>query len=129
MKLFFRENVSYENPEGSNWKEIKLPDDLSALSISCSQNGSLWVTTCEEKVILRLGISPLEPWGNDWEILDPYPDAKFVQITSNLNYVYSLDVDSNVYFLDIHDSYKWIKILKDLSNISLSISNKVTQQY
>jgi hypothetical protein len=146
-RLFFRENVSYENPEGSHWSEIKLPDNLTALSISCSQNGysfisaqilslraeintrrylrTLWIVTCEEKVLLRTEIDCTRPSGNDWIVIEPHPEAVFVQVTANLNLVYALDMLSNVYLLNITEEYEWVKVLKNLGNISLSISNKV----
>ena len=117
--------MSFENPEGTDWHEIKLPDNLTALSISCSQNGSLWVVTCEDKVLVRTGIACDIPYGNDWTMIEPYPDATFIQITANLNLVYALDVQSNVFLLNVDEDFEWVKVLKDLSSISLSISNKV----
>lgn len=82
--------------------------------------------TCEEKVLIRTDIDCSRPYGNDWTIVEPHPDAVFVQVTANLNLVYALDMLSNVYLLNVDDEYQWVKVLKDLGNISLSISNKVT---
>lgn len=124
-RIFFRENVSFENPEGTNWYEIELPDNLTALSISCSQNGSLWIVTCEDKVLIRTGIDSNVPYGDNWTIINPYPDATFIQVTANLNLVYALDMHSNVFLLNVDENYEWIKVLKDLSDISLSISDKL----
>ncbi len=127
IKLFFRESVSFANPEGLSWLEVKLPNDLTALSTSCSQNGSFFALTCEAKVLVRTGISAHQPHGDAWTLIQPYPDAVFTQITANLNLVYTLDINSNVYLLTIDDdSSEWIRVLKDLSHISLSISNKVS---
>ena len=124
-RLFFRENVSYENPEGSHWSEIKLPDNLTALSISCSQNGYSFISAQILKVLLRTEIDCTRPSGNDWIVIEPHPEAVFVQVTANLNLVYALDMLSNVYLLNITEEYEWVKVLKNLGNISLSISNKV----
>ena len=105
---------------------MKLPSSLTALATSCSQNGSFFLLTCEAKVLVRTGISPDQPNGDAWTLVEPYPDAVFTQITANLNLVYTLDINSNVYLLSIdEDSSEWVRVLKDLSNISLSISNKV----
>lgn len=82
--------------------------------------------TCEEKVLIRTEIDCNRPYGNDWTIVEPHPEAVFVQVTANLNLVYTLDMLSNVYLLNIvDDRYEWVKVLKDLGNISLSISNKL----
>ena len=99
-----------------------MPDNLRALTISCSQDGALWVITCEGKILFREGIWSNEPWGNDWLILDQHQNSTFIQITSNLDLVYSLDMAGNVYFLN---QEKWEKVLKDLSSNSISRSNKV----
>ncbi len=125
FEIFFRENVSFENPEGTNWLEIDLPINFTASTCSCSQNGNLWVLTFEEKCLVRTDISKDVPYGRSWQIIDPYPNSVFTQITSNLNLVYALDSKGFVYLLNT-DNLTWIKVLKDLTNISLSISNKVS---
>ena len=114
--------MSYTNPEGTNWREVFLPENLRAFSITCSQDGAVWVITCEGNILYREGVWCNEPWGSQWLIIDQHPSPRFSQISSNLNLVYGLDMSGNVYLLS---EDKWIKVLKDLSSISISMSNKV----
>ncbi len=116
--------MSFENCEGTSWKEIKIPKSYKAISCSCSPNGDLWIITCEGKILMRTNITNQFPYGQDWNILNPYPNSIFVQITTSLNLVYALDTKGNAFLLN-NDNYEWIKVLKDLSFISISISNKV----
>ena len=125
MKLFFRENISYENPEGTKWKEIQLEKNTQASVCSCSPNGSLCMLTRQGQILFRANINNLNPCGESWHVIDP-PSSSFplIQISSSLNQVYVLDEKGSVYFFN-NETNKWVKILKDLSCISLSISNKV----
>jgi len=118
--LFFKENVSYENPEGTNWREVHLPNEYKALSVSCSNNGSLWLVTYEGLIFLREINNLAEPWGEKW--IQIHSDERFIQITSNSFYVFALNHDNCVF---MYLKKIWVKILKDLSGISISFSNKV----
>ncbi|CAF1110833.1 unnamed protein product [Brachionus calyciflorus] len=128
-RLFFRENVSYSNPEGSKWLEISLPNSVRVLSLSCTQDGYLWVITCEGDVLLRNDITEEEPYGKTWMMVSTMKPAPFVQITCSYRDVYALDSKGCVYKRNNTElniiGNEWIKILKDLSNISVSRSNKL----
>lgn len=123
-KLYFRTGVSFSNPEGSTWLKIDLPDDLECESFSCSQDGNLWIITCQGFVLERIGISIENSIGKYWRLLLPFQNARFTQISCNINLVYALDIKGSVYLLSKEKS-EWIKVLNDLSYISLSMSNKL----
>jgi hypothetical protein len=128
FKLFFRTDVSTANPEGADWLEINLPDNHQAQSISCSNDGDLWLVTCEGRVLMRNGISESQPFGQSW--LHLKSELSFVKITSCLNNVYGLDSLGNVHIrtetsLNNKAGLSWKKILKGLADISVSMSNQV----
>lgn len=119
--MFFRENVSFENPEGTKWREVQLPNEYKALSVSCSNNGSVWLVTYEGQVFLREIQKISEPWGAEW--IQIHSNERFVQITSNSVHVFALNYDNCVF---MYLNKKWVKVLKDLCCISISSSNKVS---
>lgn len=130
FKLFFRKNVSYENPEGTDWIEVKLPNDYKALSITCSQDGGLWIVTYEGNVIKRVGSNFNQPWGLDWIIINSEDLFSFIQIVCNENTILALNSMGSVYLrIGMDEKCKqgleWVKVLNGLSNISISLSNQV----
>ena len=126
-RLFFRKNVSFSNPEGTDWLHVDLPGEHKALSVSCTSQGQLWTVTCEGGVLLRDGVDEERPFGQDWT--EVKSEIKFIKISSSANLVYALDASGCVYFRT--DTYKvrggieWKKTLKGLSAISVSRSNQV----
>lgn len=107
------------------WLEIVLPPETQVESISCAQNGSLCALTCQNDVLIRTEIDSLNPMGHSWTIIKPFENTKFKQITCNINYIYAIDMKGSVY-LYLNDTMQWVKVLKDLSYISVSMSNKVS---
>jgi hypothetical protein len=122
-KLFFRENVSFINPEGDKWKEIQLPDNNRGLSISCDELGNLWLVTTNGNVLYRTNANSDNPSGTDWVQIDN-EDHTFSKISCNSKFVYVLDYSGYVYLRNIEEN-KWTRVLKELCNISVSLSNKV----
>ena len=124
LKILFRENVSYQNPEGTLWKSIEIPDGIEALSVSCTEDGVLWVVTCQHSVLKRTGVTGAMPWGSEWIKFDFPLQVNLIQITANMQLVYVLASNGCAYLLNFENS-EWLKVLKDLTSISVSTSNKV----
>jgi hypothetical protein len=66
-----------------------------------------------------------------WLLYDkPSDESNLVQITANDSFIFTMNKKGDVYireflFNDSLDNQKWIKVLKDLSSISVSLSNQV----
>ena len=107
-----------------------MPNDYRALSITCSQDGGLWIVTYEGNVIKRVGSNFTQPWGYEWIIIESEDLFSFIQIVCNENMIFALNSFGSVYLrLGIDEKCKqgleWVKDLNVLSNISISLSNQV----
>lgn len=77
--------------------------------------------------MLRSDVSLDEPQGKCW--IEISSSIRPTQIVSNYHLVYALDSKGSVYLRTNTDEVKegtnWIKVLKDLSDISVSMSDQV----
>ena len=60
-QVWYRENVSHHNPEGSSWSLVDTPGE--AVQISCGPHDLLWVTLWEGQALVREGINRNNPKG------------------------------------------------------------------
>ncbi|KAM6155831.1 LOW QUALITY PROTEIN: tectonin beta-propeller repeat-containing protein 1 [Rhynchocyon petersi] len=60
-KVWYREDVSHSNPEGSCWSLVDAPGDV--VQISCGPHDLLWATIWEGQALVREGISRHNPKG------------------------------------------------------------------
>lgn len=128
-KLFYRSNVSHSNPEGTEWIGIDLPDHYRASTVTCTEQGQVWVVTLDGNILLRDEINSNEPMGKRWIELES-ANTNFVSVAANSHLVFALDHQGFVYFregLDEHpEGNKWTKVLMGLRSISLSKSSQVS---
>jgi accessory gene regulator protein AgrB len=72
------------------------------------------------------------PYGTDWVVLKLQDDPmNFIQITVNQSMVLALDIQGQVYMrIGISEKspegYQWLKVLKHLKHISVSLSCQVS---
>lgn len=60
-QVWYREEVSHPNPEGSSWSLVDTPGE--AVQISCGPHDLLWVTLWEGQALVREGINRNNPKG------------------------------------------------------------------
>lgn len=60
-QVWYREDVSHPNPEGSSWSLVDTPGE--AVQISCGPHDLLWVTLWEGQALVREGINRNNPKG------------------------------------------------------------------
>jgi len=137
--VFFRENVSFMNLEGTNWKEINLPkNSVGASSVSCASNGQVWFILWDGSAMVRTGISRNEPFGTNWiEIKKPSESFGLRQICVGSKAVWALDNQGCVFYRfginyegisinsDHNHGSKWISVPGTMNSISISHSNQV----
>lgn len=96
--------------------------------MNCTQQGQLWLVTCDGKVLLRNEHSANFPTGKSWIELETL-NTCFISIAANNHLVFALDHQGYVYFREGLDQLlsgtNWVKILMGLRSISLSRSNQV----
>jgi hypothetical protein len=100
FKLFYRQNVSYKNAEGSDWKEIDLPPNKKdILSCTCSSRGRLWCIHRDGSLIIRSGITKEAPYGSYWiKTLKPSIDISLQQMSISSDTVWALENQGSLYY-------------------------------
>lgn len=132
-RLYFRDTVSFKNPEGASWRSIDLVNGHTAASVVCTAYGDLWVATDQGKLLFRRAITKCQPYGHGWSVFElPYEQCIFTQLVADEHTIYGLDLKSCVYLCKNVDKIKmnmtkivWEKMLKDIKSISLSLSKMV----
>lgn len=61
FQVWYREDVSHSNPEGSSWSLVDTPGEV--VQISCGPHDLLWVTLWEGQALVREGINRNNPKG------------------------------------------------------------------
>ena len=97
-KIFYRKNVSYSNPEGTEWIEVDLIDYKRASAITCTESGSLWVITHDGSILLRSEVSAGQETGLRWIELTRPNGVHFVSVAASSSHVFALDNRGFVFF-------------------------------
>ena len=121
-----------QDPEGVEWKETKLPDNYKASCLSLTLRGSLWLLCHCGTILLRINITKETSNGTDWLMIKQEEKnfLNFIQITANETILLALDLQGQVYIrMGMNETCpvgkQWLKILKDLRHISLSLTSQV----
>lgn len=62
FQVWYRENVSHPNPEGSSWSLVDTPGEV--VQISCGPHDLIWATLWEGQALVREGICRNNPKGS-----------------------------------------------------------------
>ncbi len=128
-KLYFRENISNKNLEGTNWIRVHSPVGL--VSCSCSNIGGLMAITIDGDLMLRLNTSRDNPKGTSWVIIEqPSKESNLRQISLGPMSFWGLDNQGSLYFrAGVNDERpqgkKWVDIPANLTSITVSCTNQV----
>ncbi|OBS60633.1 hypothetical protein A6R68_08261 [Neotoma lepida] len=67
-KVWYREDVSHPNPEGSSWSLVDTPGEV--VQISCGPHDLVWGISCEDRAVyFRQGVTPSELSGKTWKAI------------------------------------------------------------
>uniref|UniRef100_A0A4W3H8R3 Tectonin beta-propeller repeat-containing protein 1 n=1 Tax=Callorhinchus milii TaxID=7868 RepID=A0A4W3H8R3_CALMI len=96
-KIFYRENVNDQNPEGSSWTEIPALGEV--IQISCGPGDLLCAVLWEGQLMVREGVNRENPKGNSWKIVEP-PDSDngIVHVSVGINVLWAISRDRRVWF-------------------------------
>ncbi|XP_063775815.1 tectonin beta-propeller repeat-containing protein 1-like [Pseudophryne corroboree] len=94
-KVWYRENVCHENPEGSSRLEIETPSEV--IQISCGPYELLWAALWEGQAIVREGISRNNPKGSSWTTVKaPTPGDRIMHVAAGVNVVWAVTKEHKV---------------------------------
>ncbi|ETE63932.1 Tectonin beta-propeller repeat-containing protein 1, partial [Ophiophagus hannah] len=128
-KIWYRNEVTHHNPEGSSWTLIPAPGE--AIQISCGPYDLLWATCWEGQAIVREGIDRNNPQGTSWTIVDP-PVAEngISHVSVGVNVVWAVTKDRKVWFRRGVNSYNpcgtsWIEMIGEMQMVDVGLNDQV----
>ncbi|XP_057681391.1 tectonin beta-propeller repeat-containing protein 1 isoform X2 [Corythoichthys intestinalis] len=128
-KVWFREGIYHQNPEGSLWRDISLPGEV--VQISCGPGELVWAVLWEGQLIVREGVGRDCPQGTSWSIVDsPSPDVGAMHVAVGVNVVWVLTKDNKVWFRRGVNSHNpcgsgWISMVGEMVMIDVGLNDQV----
>lgn len=128
-KVWFREGVCHNNPEGSLWDDIPLPGEV--VQISCGPGDLVWAVLWEGQLIVREGVGRDCPKGASWAVVEsPSPDVGAIHVAVGVNVVWAITKDNKVWFRRGVNSHNpcgsgWIGMVGEMITIDVGPNDQV----
>ncbi|XP_075035775.1 tectonin beta-propeller repeat-containing protein 1 isoform X1 [Mixophyes fleayi] len=128
-KVWYRENVCHDNPEGLSWSEMETPSEV--IQISCGPYDLLWAALWEGQAIVREGISRNNPKGSSWTIVEaPTAGDGIMHVAAGVNVVWAVTKERKVWFRRGVNSHNpcgtsWIEMVGEMSMLSVGLNDQV----
>ncbi|XP_047570176.1 tectonin beta-propeller repeat-containing protein 1 [Lutra lutra] len=128
-KVWYREDVSHPNPEGSSWSLVDTPGE--AVQISCGPHDLLWVTLWEGQALVREGINRNNPKGSSWSVVEPPASENgIVHVSVGVSVVWAITKDRKVWFRRGVNSHNpcgtsWIEMVGDMMMVNVGLNDQV----
>uniref|UniRef100_A0A087Y5C9 Tectonin beta-propeller repeat-containing protein 1 n=1 Tax=Poecilia formosa TaxID=48698 RepID=A0A087Y5C9_POEFO len=128
-KVWFREDISHHNPEGSSWVEVPPPGEV--VQISCGPGDLVWAVLWEGHLIVREGISRDCPRGTSWAgVESPSPEVGTIHVAVGVNVVWAVTKDNKVWFRRGVNSHNpcgsgWINMVGEMIMINVGLNDQV----
>ncbi|XP_023420946.1 tectonin beta-propeller repeat-containing protein 1 isoform X2 [Cavia porcellus] len=128
-KVWYREDVSHPNPEGSSWSLVDTPGE--AVQISCGPHDLLWVTLWEGQALVREGINRNNPKGSSWSVVEP-PGSEngIMHVSAGVSVVWAVTKDRKVWFRRGVNSHNpggtsWIEMVGEMTMVNVGLNDQV----
>ncbi|XP_042542936.1 tectonin beta-propeller repeat-containing protein 1 isoform X2 [Dipodomys spectabilis] len=128
-KVWYREDVSHPNPEGSSWSLVDTPGEV--VQISCGPHDLLWATLWEGQALVREGINRNNPRGSSWTIVEP-PGSEngIMHISVGVSVVWAVTKDRKVWFRRGVNSHNpcgtsWIEMVGEMTMVNVGLNDQV----
>ncbi|XP_037670097.1 tectonin beta-propeller repeat-containing protein 1 isoform X2 [Choloepus didactylus] len=128
-KVWYREDVSHPNPEGSSWSLVDTPGE--AVQISCGPQDLLWVTLWEGQALVRQGIDRHNPKGSSWSLVEPpSPEVGLMHVSVGIHVVWAVTKDKKVWFRRGVSSHNpggtsWIQMVGEMLMVDVGLKDQV----
>nr|XP_033819420.1 tectonin beta-propeller repeat-containing protein 1 [Geotrypetes seraphini]XP_033819421.1 tectonin beta-propeller repeat-containing protein 1 [Geotrypetes seraphini] len=128
-KVWYREEVCHDNPEGTSWLELATPGEV--VQISCGPSDLLWATLWEGQIIVREGINRNNPKGNSWTIVEPpTSESGIMHVSVGTNVLWAVTKDRKVWFRRGVNSHNpcgtsWIGMVGEMMMVNVGLNDQV----
>ncbi|XP_059104953.1 LOW QUALITY PROTEIN: tectonin beta-propeller repeat-containing protein 1 [Peromyscus eremicus] len=128
-KVWYREDVSHPNPEGSSWSLVDTPGEV--VQISCGPHDLIWATLWEGQALVREGICRNNPKGSSWSIVEP-PGSEngIMHVSAGVSVVWAITKDRKVWFRRGVNSHNpcgtsWIEMVGEMTMVNVGLNDQV----
>uniref|UniRef100_A0A8C3WAV1 Tectonin beta-propeller repeat-containing protein 1 n=1 Tax=Catagonus wagneri TaxID=51154 RepID=A0A8C3WAV1_9CETA len=128
-KVWYREDVSHPNPEGSSWSLVDTPGEV--VQISCGPHDLLWATLWEGQALVREGISRNNPKGSSWSIVEPPTSENgIMHVSVGVSVLWAVTKDRKVWFRRGVNSHNpcgtsWIEMVGEMMMVDVGLNDQV----
>ncbi|NXU47091.1 TCPR1 protein, partial [Turnix velox] len=128
-RVWYRENVCHNNPEGSTWSVVTTPGEV--VQISCGPYDLLWATLWEGQAIVREGIDRNNLQGVSWSIVEsPSSENGIMHVSVGVDVVWCVTKDRKVWFRRGVNSHNpcgtsWIEMVGEMMMVTVGLNNQV----
>uniref|UniRef100_G1PER0 Tectonin beta-propeller repeat-containing protein 1 n=1 Tax=Myotis lucifugus TaxID=59463 RepID=G1PER0_MYOLU len=128
-QVWYREDVSHPNPEGSSWSHVDTPGEV--VQISCGPHDLLWVTLWEGQALVREGINRNNPKGSSWCLVEPPTSENgIMHISVGVGVVWAVTKDRKVWFRRGVNSHNprgtsWIEMVGEMTMVDVGLNDQV----
>ncbi|XP_016010636.2 tectonin beta-propeller repeat-containing protein 1 isoform X1 [Rousettus aegyptiacus] len=128
-KVWYREDISHTNPEGSSWSLVDTPGE--AVQISCGPHDLLWVTLWEGQALVREGISRNDPKGSSWSVVEPPTSENgIMHVSVGVAVVWAVTKDRKVWFRRGVSSHSpcgtsWMEMVGEMMMVDVGLNDQV----
>ncbi|XP_054574213.1 tectonin beta-propeller repeat-containing protein 1 isoform X1 [Eptesicus fuscus] len=128
-KVWYREDVSHPNPEGSSWSHVDTPGEV--VQISCGPHDLLWVTLWEGQALVREGINRNNPKGSSWCLVEPPTSENgIMHVSVGVGVVWAVTKDRKVWFRRGVNSHNpcgtsWIEMVGEMTMVDVGLNDQV----
>ncbi|XP_022443443.1 tectonin beta-propeller repeat-containing protein 1 isoform X2 [Delphinapterus leucas] len=128
-KVWYREDVSHPNPEGSSWSLVDTPGE--AVQISCGPHDLLWVSLWEGQALVREGINRNNPKGSSWSVVEPPTSENgILHVSAGVGVVWAVTKDRKVWFRRGVNSHNpcgtsWIEMVGEMMMVNVGLNDQV----
>ncbi|XP_016064281.1 PREDICTED: tectonin beta-propeller repeat-containing protein 1 [Miniopterus natalensis] len=128
-KVWYRDDVSHLNPEGSSWSHVDTPGEV--VQISCGPHDLLWATLWEGQALVREGINRNSPKGSSWCLVEPpTPENGIMHVSVGVGVVWAVTKDHKVWFrrgINSHNpcGTSWIEMVGEMMMVNVGLNDQV----
>ncbi|XP_062946912.1 tectonin beta-propeller repeat-containing protein 1 isoform X2 [Cynocephalus volans] len=128
-KVWYREDVSHPNPEGSSWSLVDTPEEVA--QISCGPYDLLWATLWEGQALVREGINRNNPKGSSWSIVEPPTSENgIMHVSVGVGVVWAVTKDRKVWFRRGVNSHNpcgtsWVEMVGEMLMVNVGLNDQV----
>lgn len=128
-KVWYREDVSHPNPEGSSWSLVETPGEV--VQISCGPHDLIWATLWEGQALVREGVCRNNPKGSYWSMVEP-PGSEngIMHVSVGVSVVWAITKDRKVWFRRGVNSHNpcgtsWIEMVGEMTMVNVGLNDQV----